>query len=215
MTCRVGGRVGIVQVRYLLVPVLGKSTARIELRHELGFTSYLKLHLERIGGIRRVSITAALVDQEQRHGTTSWRNVRDSASGNLVVHDLQLQALRFRNIFGPRSVLGDPQGQVDCVRLPCPDINGLSIVSGGHVAFILVVAPANRHGQGLRFSRDEEAQPNGGRKVALLGSRTVFRRFLRQSGGVRNFFDVVVRLRGCRVCSRGACRHQETGDVPA
>ena len=147
MTSRVGGRVGIVQVRYPLVPILGNSTPRIELRHKPGLTSHLKLNLERIGGIRRVGCVVALVDQEQRYGTTSRRNVRKPVGGNPVVHDMQFQAAGIGNVLGPARVLSDPKMQVDRLRLPCPDIDGLTFFGSCRVMFILVVAPANRHVQ--------------------------------------------------------------------
>ena len=93
MSRGVFGNVGVVQVGHLFVPVLWACPAQIRSRDESALAMHLQFSLKSKGFIRRGLLRRTPVDEENRYGPSTLRDViRQILGGNQSLDDVQFQA---------------------------------------------------------------------------------------------------------------------------
>ena len=105
MTRGVLGRVGVVEVRNLFVPLRRAYTTEVRPSHERAIAPYFDLRLEGVGDVRPFLVRGSepVVHEEDRHGSRArWEESCKILPGNGPVHDLQSQATGARDLMERR-----------------------------------------------------------------------------------------------------------------
>ena len=95
------GRVGVVEVRNLLIPLRRTYTTEVRPSHERTIAPYLDLRLEGVGDVGPFLVRGSepVVDEEDRHGSRArWEESCKILPGNRPVHDLEPQATGARDL---------------------------------------------------------------------------------------------------------------------
>ena len=204
------GRIRVVQVGHLFVPVLGLRAAQVRSRYEGALALDFDFRLEGVCEVRVVLVRFAPVHQEDGDGPGSCGDPGDAcgvdgpyvgverkaaAIGDVVVA-CPLERYRFRVL----------------VLLPLPHRSSLAvIVLDRHRP---VVGPSDRHAERVRVFRDQEAQAHRRREEALLRGLALLRRLLRKTGRFRHLVEVVVFVGVATLLGWRARRNEEAGQVP-
>ena len=204
------GRIRVVEIGDLLVPVHGLRVAQVGSGDEGPLALDLDLGLEGVCEVRVVLVRLAPIDQKDRDGAGSRGNTGDARG--VDGPDLRVQ---------PKTVaVGDEVVVCTCngyrhralVLPPLPDGRGLAVGILGRRRF--VVRPSDCHDDRVRVLGDQEAQAHRRGEEPLLRGLALLRRLLRETGRLRHLVEVVVLVRVAALLGWRTGRDQEAGEVP-
>src|SRR6266566_8721696 len=115
MAGRVLRRVSVVEVRHLLVPVLGQRTAQVRPWNEWVIAVHVDLSLEGVSQVGILLVRGAVVYEEDRDRARALGDVlREVLRGNVPLDDVELEAVRTGDVVYRRIA-----GLLERHRYPC------------------------------------------------------------------------------------------------
>ena len=210
------GRIGVVQVSHLVVPLRALRSARIRARHERPLAAHFQLRLKREGGIRRCLLFRwfALVHQERGDGAGAGGQARQLGGVQPAFAQMDAKAIAVRH--GVGALFAKRQTKRLLVRRAPPRGLLLGVVAIRRLFGFGegVVSPADDDVQRVHVLRHQKAEADGGWKEAALGGAALFRRLFRQCGRRGGLVQLVVFVRVRALFGRRAGGHQEAGEIP-
>ena len=218
MPGRILGRVGVVQIGDLLVPLRRPRAAQVWPWHEGTVAPHLELRLEGVGGVGLAHPRhdrRPVVDQKDRDRARPRRQVPfQILRRDRPLDDVELQAAGIGDILHQRCTRPrQRQGDHLLTRIPLPDRERLAIRADDLP--LGIVAPAHRHRDGARGKGHQEAQAHRRGVDPLLRRLALLVRLLGEAPRLRDLAPQVVVLVGVRApLWRRPRRDQEAGQIP-